>query len=95
MVQESEDTSQEAEKVSGPQNMMKREMMDRKDNSRRMINVCAFPVVSTIEANPCSVTPRKWCFAAAERSASTATATLPSVPFLKPMGKDSPDASSR
>ena len=59
------------------------------------MNECAFPVVSTIEAKPCSVTPRKWCFDAAERSASTATVTLPSVPFLKPTGKDRPDASSR
>jgi hypothetical protein len=38
----------------------------------------------------CAVTPMNaWGFAAA-RIASTATPTPPSVPFLKPMGKDEP-----
>src|SRR5712691_2217264 len=46
-------------------------------------------------ASPCSVTPRKrWGWATA-RSASMAICTPPSVPFLKPTGIDSAEASSR
>lgn len=36
--------------------------------------------------------PKKKCGLAADTSESTATWTLPSVPFLKPMGMDMPDA---
>lgn len=46
-------------------------------------------------ARPCVVTPMKaWGFDA-ERMASIATPVLPSVPFLNPMGKEEPLASSR
>lgn len=38
----------------------------------------------------CTVTPINACGFAAARIASTATPTLPSVPFLKPIGKDEP-----
>ncbi|MCY1244179.1 hypothetical protein D9M72_572380 [compost metagenome] len=41
------------------------------------------------------VTDRKWCGCDAALIASTAILTLPSVPFLKPTGHDSPEASSR
>ena len=54
-----------------------------------------FPRVLTIAAMPCSVTPMKACGFEDERMASTATETLPSVPFLNPMGKETPEASSR
>src|SRR3546814_7117378 len=53
------------------------------------------PVVAAIAARPLLVTARKWCGWAAETTASRAILTLPSVPFLKPTGQDSPDASSR
>ena len=44
---------------------------------------------------PPLVTERKWWGAEAERMASTAMRTLPSVPFLKPTGQERPEASSR
>lgn len=62
---------------------------------RRMTCTSWFPRVLTMEAIPCSVTPMNACGLLLERIASTATVTLPSVPFLKPMGKDTPEASSR
>lgn len=45
-------------------------------------------------ATPCLVTPMKWWEWDAAWHASTATPNVPSVPFLKPIGKDRPDASS-
>jgi hypothetical protein len=45
-------------------------------------------------ASPCSVTPRKLCGELPEMHASMATCTPPSLPFLKPQGKDIPDTSS-
>jgi len=62
---------------------------------RRMTCTSWFPRVLTMEAMPCSVTPMKACGLLLERIASIATVTLPSVPFLKPIGKDTPEASSR
>lgn len=53
------------------------------------------PRVLTMAASPCSVTPMNACGFELARIASTATDTLPSVPFLNPMGNDTPDASSR
>ena len=44
---------------------------------------------------PCLVTERKWCGWHAAPIASSAICTLPSVPFLKPTGIDSPEANSR
>ena len=44
---------------------------------------------------PVTSTPANTCWAAAARTASTATSTLPSVRFLKPTGIESPDASWR
>ena len=44
---------------------------------------------------PSSSTPAKACGAAAARTASTATCTLPSVRFLKPTGIDRPEPSWR
>ena len=44
---------------------------------------------------PSLVTAMKWCGCEAAFTASTAIFTLPSVPFLKPTGHDSPEASSR
>ena len=41
------------------------------------------------------VTDRKWCECRAAPIASTAICTEPAVPFLKPTGQDSPEASSR
>lgn len=62
---------------------------------RRMTWTSELPRVLTIAARPCSVTPMKaWGFEA-ECIASMATPTLPSVPFLKPIGKETPEASSR
>ena len=62
---------------------------------RRMTCTSALPRVLTMAARPCSVTPIKACGLEAECMASMATPTLPSVPFLKPMGKETPEASSR
>ena len=53
------------------------------------------PLVSTIATWPFLCTDRKWCGRAAAWMASTAIFRLPSVPFLKPIGADSPEASSR
>lgn len=47
-----------------------------------------------IAARPCFVTPRKEWPHAAARMASKAISNDPSVPFLKPIGKDKPDANS-
>jgi len=47
-----------------------------------------------IAARPCFVTPKKECPQAAARIASNAISKDPSVPFLKPIGKDKPDANS-
>ena len=55
----------------------------------------SLPRVSTIATWPLLCTERKWCFWRAASSASIAIFTLPSVPFLKPTGADSPEASSR
>ena len=44
---------------------------------------------------PVTSTPANTCWAAAARTASTATSTLPSVRFLKPTGIESPDPSWR
>ena len=44
---------------------------------------------------PSSSTPAKACGTAAARTASTATCTLPSVRFLKPIGIDRPEPSWR
>ena len=52
-------------------------------------------MVSKIAACPVLVIPMKACGAAAARSASTATRIEPSVPFLKPTGHESPEASWR
>ena len=43
---------------------------------------------------PCEVMPRKACGQDEARMASTATPTEPSVPFLKPIGNETPEASS-
>ena len=48
-----------------------------------------------IAERPPLVTAMKWCGCDADFTASAAMRTLPSVPFLKPTGHDSPDASSR
>ena len=61
---------------------------------RRITWTSWFPRVFTIAANPCSVTPINACGELAARIASTATPTDPSVPFLNPIGKETPDASS-
>src|SRR6266851_559433 len=53
------------------------------------------PRVATIAQRPCSVTPRNWWGCLAARTASMAIWTPPSVPFLKPTGIESPEASSR
>src|SRR3546814_7013238 len=44
---------------------------------------------------PCAFSDRKRCGFLADITASTATLTEPSVPFLKPTGQESADASSR
>ena len=51
--------------------------------------------VSTIATWPFLCTDRKWCGRAAAWIASIAILMLPSVPFLKPIGADRPEASSR
>ena len=51
--------------------------------------------MDTIAASPCLVTDRNECGCEPARTASTAIWTLPSVPFLKPTGIESPEASSR
>ena len=53
------------------------------------------PLVDTIAERPDLVTERKWWGLVAARMASTAMRTFPSVPFLKPTGEESPEASSR
>lgn len=53
------------------------------------------PLVLTILAIPWLLIPMKLWGCEADCMASMATLTLPSVPFLKPMGKAEPDASSR
>ena len=55
----------------------------------------SLPAVCTIAEWPPLVTDRKWCGADAALIASTAIFTSPLVPFLKPTGHESPDASSR
>src|SRR5882762_10662491 len=55
----------------------------------------ALPVVAAIAERPPLVTAMKWCGCEADFTASAAMRTLPSVPFLKPTGHDSPEASSR
>src|SRR5471030_2498819 len=62
---------------------------------RRMMWQSSLPLVDTMAEWPPLVTDRKWCGCDAALMASTAILTLPSVPFLKPTGHDSPDASSR
>ena len=44
---------------------------------------------------PLTSTPANACGAAAARTASTASLTLPAVPFLKPTGIERPEASWR
>jgi hypothetical protein len=51
--------------------------------------------VSTILLKPSLPTDKKTCGALAARQASIATFTLPSVEFLKPVGIESADVSSR
>jgi hypothetical protein len=53
------------------------------------------PRVSKIAATPILVMPMKLCGARAASTASAATCTLPSVPFLKPTGQLRPLASWR
>src|SRR6187397_581292 len=55
----------------------------------------SLPVVAAIAERPPLVTAMKWCGCEADFTASAAMRTLPSVPFLKPSGQDSPEASSR
>ncbi len=55
----------------------------------------SLPVVAAIAERPPLVTAMKWCGCEADFTASAAMRTLPSVPFLKPTGQESPDASSR
>src|SRR5438445_155072 len=54
----------------------------------------SLPLVETMAECPSLVTERKWWGVRAAFSASTAMRTFPSVPFLKPTGQESPDASS-
>ena len=54
-----------------------------------------FPLVLTIAAIPASVTPMKQCACSAEPIASIATLADPSVPFLNPIGNETPEANSR
>jgi len=53
------------------------------------------PEVWKMATTPSLVTEGNQCEERAERQASTATWTEPSVPFLKPTGIDRPEASSR
>ncbi len=62
---------------------------------RRITWQSSLPRVSKIAAMPIFVMPMKACGARAARIASAATLMLPSVPFLKPTGQLSPDASCR
>ena len=55
----------------------------------------SLPAVDTMAVLPPFVTDRKWCGCDDALIASSAMRTLPSVPFLKPTGHDSPEASSR
>ena len=59
-----------------------------------MTKQSSLPLVRVIAARPCFVTPRKEWPQAAARIASRAISRDPSVPFLKPMGKERPDANS-
>ncbi len=65
------------------------------DPPRRMRERSGFPVVATSAAFPSASMPRKDCGAEAALSASSATWIPPSVPFLNPIGIDSPEASWR
>ena len=62
---------------------------------RRITWPSGLPVVCRIAGVPLWSTPAKECVAAAARTASTATWTLPSVRFLKPTGIDRPEPSWR
>lgn len=62
---------------------------------RNIICVSGFPDVVTTFIFPSSLPERNACDCDEESIASTAIFTLPSVPFLKPIGQGSPDASSR
>lgn len=55
----------------------------------------SLPRVSKIAAIPIFVMPMNAWLARAATIASAATCTPPSVPFLKPIGQLSPDASCR
>src|SRR6478752_1880510 len=57
--------------------------------------VSGLPAVATSAARPTSSIPRNAWAAAAALHASSATWRSPSVPFLKPIGIDSPEASWR
>ena len=61
---------------------------------RKITKPCSFPLVLVMAASPCLVTPMKWCFEAADPTASIATERDPSVPFLNPTGKERPLANS-
>jgi len=62
---------------------------------RRITWQSGLPAVLTILAIPWLLIPIKLCGWDADCIASIATLTLPSVPFLKPIGKAEPEASSR
>src|SRR5476649_2166065 len=55
----------------------------------------SLPEVDTMAEWPPLVTDRKWCGCDEALIASTAILTLPSVPFLKPIGQERPEANSR
>ena len=60
-----------------------------------MRETSGLPVVETRLARPSAPIPRKDCGAEAALIASSATWIPPSVPFLNPIGIDSPEASWR
>ena len=59
-----------------------------------MTKQSSFPTVPTIATRPGLVTDRNWCGCSTAPMASIATSSEPSVPFLNPTGKDSPEANS-
>ena len=54
-----------------------------------------FPAVTTADAAPSRLIPRNVCGCDAARMALIAVCTDPSVPFLKPIGMDRPEAICR
>src|SRR5690625_5518642 len=59
---------------------------------RRIRDTSGLPRVETRLARPSAPIPRKDCGAEAAATASSAIWTPPSVPFLKPIGMDRPEA---